>query len=109
MDKMKSVFKRSIDHDRDGRISIEDYVAFLGEPLSLAGFVRQIFALSSNRNLNNDNFLNATPVMDIGSTLKATAVFCMLSSSDLLKFVFACYDEDGYGTIDNQVSATVLV
>lgn len=101
MNKLKSVFKRSIDHDYDGIISIEDYVTFLREPLSMAGFVRQIFALSSNRNLNNEKFLNATPVMDIGSTLKATAVFCMLSSSDLLKFVFACYDEDGYGTIEN--------
>ena len=39
--------------------------------------------------------------MDIGSTLKATAVFCMLSSKDLLKFVFAWYDEAGYGLIDN--------
>lgn len=100
MDKMKSTFKRSIDSDGDGKISVEDYVAFLSEPLSMAGFIRQIFALSSNRNLD-ENSLNANPTMDIGSTMKATAVFCMLSPTDLLKFVFACYDEDGYGTIDN--------
>lgn len=102
MDKMKSIFKRSIDYDFDGKISIEDYVNFLHEPLSMAGFMRQVFALASNRDLNKANFLNATPVIDIGLTLKASAVFCMLSSSDLLKFVFACYDEDGYGSIDNQ-------
>jgi Ca2+-binding EF-hand superfamily protein len=101
MNKMKYTFKTSLDSDGDGKITVQDYVAFLSEPLSMAGFIRQIFALSSNQNLDSDNYLNANLMMDIGSTLKATAVFCMLSSSDLLKFVFACYDEDGYGTIDN--------
>lgn len=78
---------------------------FLGEPLSMASFVRQIFALSSNGNLNTGSkYLNTNtaPMMDVGSTLKATAVFCMLSSIDLLKFVFAWYDDAGYGCIDNE-------
>ena len=104
LDKMKAIFKKSIDFDRDGKISIEDYVLFIREPLSMALLIRQIFLLSSTGNQNlgsnySDN--NSTPIMDIGSTLKATAVFCMLSSSDLLKFVFAWYDEAGYGLIDN--------
>eukprot|EP00804_Cyclotella_cryptica_P008530 CCRYP_007531-RA/>CCRYP_007531-RA protein AED:0.05 eAED:0.04 QI:0/0/0/1/0.33/0.25/4/0/510 len=103
LDKMKSVFQRSIDFDRDGKISVEDYAMFLGEPLSMASFIRQIFALSSNGRIrcgkNADS--NTTPMMNVGSTLKATAVFCMLCSTELLKFIFSSYDEEGYGYIDN--------
>lgn len=101
---MKSTFKRSIDYDRDGKISIEEFTMFLREPLSMASFVRQIFLLSSGKLSADSKYLNTNtaPMMDMGSTLKAIAVFCMLSSSDLIKFVFAWYDDAGYGCIDNE-------
>lgn len=104
LDKMKSIFKRSIDYDRDGKISIEEFTMFLREPLSMALLVRQIFCLSSGKLTVDSKYLNSNtaPIMDMGSTLKATAVFCMLSSSDLIKFVFAWYDDAGYGVMENE-------
>mmetsp|Transcript_40343 Transcript_40343/g.84407 ORF Transcript_40343/g.84407 Transcript_40343/m.84407 type:complete len:505 (-) Transcript_40343:57-1571(-) len=108
LDKMRSVFRKSIDFDRDDRISVEDYCMFVREPLSMSPFIRQIFALSAAPTTNNKigkpyPMKNNAPVMNIGATLKATAVFCMLSSSDLMKFIFAWYDAKGYGVIDNQL------
>lgn len=108
LDKMRSVFRKSIDFDRDERISVEDYCMFLREPLSMSPFVRQIFALSATPTTSNKvgkpyPTKNNAPVMTVGATLKATAVFCMLSSSDLMKFIFAWYDPKGYGVIENQL------
>ena len=105
LDKMRSIFRKSIDFDRDDIISVEDYCLFVREPLSMSPFIRQIFALSAPTNCKVGKYptSNSTPTMDVGATLKATAVFCMLSSSDLLKFIFAWYDTKGYGVIDNKL------
>jgi Ca2+-binding EF-hand superfamily protein len=101
--KLKSVFQRSIDFDRGGKILAENYAMFLGEPLSMASFLRQIFALSSNGSIAIGKYSssNSTPMIDVGSTLQSTAVFSMLFSTDRLKFIFAWYDEECYGYIDN--------
>lgn len=104
LDKLCSIYRSSIDLDRDGRISIEDYTSFLSEPLTMAPFIRQIFVLS----LPTDSQLgaaysnsNAKPILEVGATLKATAIFCMLCSSELLKCIFAWHDTKGYGVINN--------
>ena len=94
LDKMCSIFSNGIDYDRDGKILVEDYVLFLCEPLTMSPFFVQIFSLSSST--------NAVPTLDIGSTLKATAIFCMLCSSELLRCIFAWYDVRGYGVINNR-------
>jgi Ca2+-binding EF-hand superfamily protein len=97
--KMRSVYKRCIDLDNDGKISVEDFASFLREPLSLCLFLRQIFALALG-NIDTQSDSNKSPMFNLGSTLKAVAVFCMLSSADLIKFIFSCYDIKGYGFID---------
>lgn len=102
--KMRSIFRKSIDHDRDGRISIEDFCMFIREPLSMSPFIRQIFTFSApaNGKLATYPIGNDAPVIDAGSTLKAVAVFCMLGSSELMKFLFAWYDTKGWGVIENK-------
>jgi len=91
--KMKSTFK-SINFDQKGRISVDDFVMFLREPLTMSPFVKQIFALSSQT--------NTVPILDAGSTLKAIAIFCMLGCSEMLKCIFAWYDIKGFGYIENR-------
>ncbi len=91
--KMKSTFK-NINFHQKGRISVEDFVMFLREPLTMSPFMKQIFTLSSQT--------NAVPILDVGSTLKATAIFCMLGCCDLLKCIFAWYDIKGFGYIENK-------
>ena len=102
--KMRSIFRKSIDHDRDGRISIEDFCMFIREPLSMSPFIRQIFTFSApaNGKLATYPIGNDAPVIDAGSTLKAIAVFCMLGSPELMKFLFAWYDTKGWGVIENK-------
>ncbi|KAL7555224.1 hypothetical protein ACHAWF_018875 [Thalassiosira exigua] len=104
LNKMRSIFRREIDLDKDEKVSVEDYCSFLAEPLSMSPFIRQVFELSAPSNGRQGKYPtnNATPTMDAGATLKATAVFCMLCSADLLKFIFAWYDRKGYGVIDNK-------
>lgn len=104
LDKMMSIFRKSIDFDHDDRISVEDYCMFLRESLSISPFIRQIFELSAPANGKLSKHLASTnaSIIDIGATLKATAVFCMLCTSDLIRFVFAWYDPKGYGVIDNK-------
>ena len=98
--KMRLIYK-SIDLDNDGKISVEDFATFLREPLSLCSFLRQIFALAlGSVDTQSDSNSNKSPMFNFGSTLKSVAVFCMLSSSDLIKFIFSCYDTKGHGFID---------
>ena len=72
---------------------------------SMAPLVRQVFALAApaNGRAARCPASHGAPTLDVGATLKATAVFCMLSASDLLKFVFAWHDTKGYGVIENKV------
>ena len=104
LNKMASIYNNNIDTDMDKKISVEDYCLFLREPLSMSPFIRQIFELSApnNSRLGKYPSTNATPLINVGSTLKATAVFCCLCSSDLLRFVFSWYDTRGYGVIENK-------
>ena len=108
--KMISVFRKSIDFDHDERISVEDYCMFLRESLSMSPFVREIFELSAPANGKLSKHLASTnaSIIDIGAALKATAVFCMLSNSDLMRFVFAWYDPKGYGVVDNKQFVEML-
>lgn len=97
--KMRFVFKRFIDLDKDGRVSVEDFATFLREPFSLCTFLRQIFtfALSlGSADTNSDKSMT----INLGSTLKTVAVFCMLSSADLVKLIFVGFDTKGSGFID---------
>ena len=107
--KMKKIYK-TIDFDRDGKISIEDFVLFLREPLSMSPFIRQIFTFSapSNGMIANYPAGNDEPMMDVGATLRAVAVFCMLGSTELVKFLFSWYDTKGYGEIDNKQFLDIL-
>ena len=108
--KFRSVFRKSISFDLGDRISVEDYCIFLREPLSIIPFVRQIFELS----VPTSGRLAETPaskdalLFDLGATLKATTVFCMLCSSDLMKFVFNWQDPKGTGFIENKQFVDVL-
>jgi Ca2+-binding EF-hand superfamily protein len=110
LDKMMSVFRKSIDFDHDDRISVEDYCMFLRESLSMSPFVRKIFELSAPTNGKLSKHLASTnaSIIDIGVALKATAVFCMLSNSDLLRFIYAGYDPKGYGVVDNKQFVEML-
>lgn len=101
--KMRNIFRTSIDFDNDGWISVEDYCSFLREPLSMSPFIRQIFAFSAPANGRFARHLAYdAAVLDVGATLKATAVFCCLGPTELMKFLFAWYDNKGYGEIDNK-------
>jgi len=108
--KMRATFRKSIDFDRDARISVEDYCLFVREPLSMTPLIRQIFALSAPANGKVGKYpaSDSTPTMDVGATLKATAVFCMLSASDLMKFIFTWYDTKGYGVIENKAFLNLM-
>ena len=98
--KMRTVFKRSIDLDNDGKVSVEDFATFLREPYMCA-FLREIFALAlSSGNVNTHSDSSKSPIFSLGSTLKTVAVFCMLSSVEVVKFIFSCYDKKGCGWID---------
>mmetsp|Transcript_11987 Transcript_11987/g.18380 ORF Transcript_11987/g.18380 Transcript_11987/m.18380 type:complete len:516 (+) Transcript_11987:51-1598(+) len=97
--KMRFVYKRYIDLDKAGKVSVEEFATFLREPLSLCSFLRQVFALALG-NVDAQSDSNKSPMFNLGSTLKAVSVFCMLSSTDVLKFIFSCYDIKGYGIID---------
>eukprot|EP00985_Skeletonema_marinoi_P009562 scaffold4459_cov103-Skeletonema_marinoi.AAC.3 len=97
--RMRFIYKKCIDLDKDGKISVEEFASFLREPLSLCSFLRQIFALALG-NFDTQSDSNKSPIFNLGSTLKAVSVFCMLSSADVLKFIFSCYDIKGYGFID---------
>jgi len=72
--------------------------------------IRQIFALSAPANGKVGKYpaSDSTPTMDVGATLKATAVFCMLSASDLMKFIFTWYDTKGYGVIENKAFLNLM-
>lgn len=97
--KMRFVYKRYIDLDKRGKVSVEEFATFLREPLSLCSFLRQVFALALG-NVDTQSDSNKSPMFNLGSTLKAVSVFCMLSSADVLKFIFSCYDVKGYGIIE---------
>ncbi|KAL7426755.1 hypothetical protein ACHAXM_000575 [Skeletonema potamos] len=97
--KMRFIYMRDIDLDNDEKISYQDFATFLQEPLSLCSFLRQIFVLALG-SIDTQSDSNKSPLFNLGSTLKAVAVFCMLSSADLIKFVFSCYDTKGYGFIE---------
>lgn len=98
--KMRTVFKRSIDLDNDGKVSVEDFATFLREPYMCA-FLREIFALAlSSGNVNTHSDSSKSPIFSLGSTLKTVAVFCMLSSVEVTKFIFSCFDKKGCGWID---------
>lgn len=105
-----SVFRKSIANARGERISIDDYCIFLREPLSMAPFIRQIFELpaSSSGMLVQHPSSNNVPIFDVGATLKATAVFCMLCSPELMKFVFNWQDPRGTGFIESKQFLDVL-
>lgn len=107
---MRTTFRKSIDFDKDAMISVEDYCLFVREPLSMSPLVRQIFALSAPANGKVVKYpaSDDTPTMDVGATLKATAVFCMLSAPDLMKFIFTCYDVKGYGVIENKAFLNLM-
>ena len=110
LDTMKSIFHKSIDLDHDDRISVDDFCIFLRETMALSPFIRQVFELSAPTNGKLSKYLVKTnaPILDIGATLKATAVFCMLSTTELMKFVFSWYDPKGYGVIDNKQFLSML-
>lgn len=98
--KMRTVFKRSIDLDNDGKVSVEDFATFLREPY-MSAFLREIFELAvSSGNVNTHSDSIKTPIFSLGSTLKTVAVFCMLSSVEVVKFIFSCFDKKGCGWID---------
>ena len=97
--KMRYIFKKDIDLDNDGLISVEELAIFLRQPLSMCPFLKQIFSLATG-SVALEAESNKVPIFDLGSTLKAVAVFCMISSSDLLKFIFSSYDTKGYGFIE---------
>ncbi len=105
-----SVFRKSIANVRGERISIDDYCIFLREPLSIAPFIRQIFELSASSTgmLVQHPSSNNVPIFDVGATLKATAVFCMFCSPELMKFVFNWQDPRGTGFIENKQFLAVL-
>lgn len=110
LNKMMSIFHKSIDLDHDERISVDDFCRFLRETMALSPFIRQVFELSAPTNGKLSKYLVMTnaPILDIGATLKATAVFCMLSTTELMKFVFSWYDPKGYGVIDNKQFLSML-
>ena len=100
--KIKSVFRKKIDLDRDKLISIEDFCSFLREPLSMKGFIRRVFALSSASSLiATPHDKNDPAIFDLGHTVKAITVFCMLSADEIYRLVFASYDTRGFGQIEN--------
>lgn len=109
--KMKLVFRKNIDLDRDKHISIEDLCSFIREPLSMSPFLRRIFALSSasssltvspqGQGSKVTEPKNDEAIFDLGHTMKAITVFCMLSQLEVIRFVFASYDTRGFGQIAN--------
>lgn len=103
VNRLLSVF-RKISTDRGERISVDDYCIFLREPSSMAPFIRQIFefSVSSSGMLVHHSSSNSVPIFDVGATLKATAVFCMLCSPELMRFVFNWQDPKGTGFIENK-------
>lgn len=105
-----SVFRKSIAIARGDRISINDYCAFLREPIFIAPFIRQIFEFSapSSGMLVQYPPSNTLPLFDVGATLKATAIFCMLCSPEIIKFVFNWQDPKGTGFIANEKFLEVL-
>ena len=105
-----SLFRESIAIDGGERISINDYCVFLREPLSMIPFIRQIFELSASSRGMLVQHPSACDVQiyDVGATLKATAVFCMLCSPELMKFVFNWQDSKGTGFIQNTQFMDVL-
>ena len=98
--KMRFIYKRYIDLEKRGKICVEEFATFLREPLSLCSFLRKIFALALGNVETESADSNKTPSFNLGATLKAVSVVCMLSSADVLKFIFSCYDVKGYGIID---------
>ena len=98
--KMRFIYKRYIDLEKRGKICVEEFATFLREPLSLCSFLKQMFALALGNADTQSADSNKTPIFNLGATLKAVSVFCMLSSADVLKFIFSCYDVKGYGIID---------
>ncbi len=101
-----SLFRKSIAIDGGERISINDYCVFLREPLSMIPFIRHIFELSASSRGKLVQDCNVQ-TFDVGATLKATAVFCMLCSPELMKFVFNWHAK-GTGFIQNTQFMDVL-
>ena len=101
--KIKSVFRKKIDLDRDKLISIEDFCSFIREPRSMSPFLRRIFALSTSSLVSSpsDNKgkspKNNEAIFDVGQTVKAITVFCLLSTAEVYRLVFASYDTRGFG------------
>jgi len=94
--KIHAIYEQ-IDQDNDEYISVDEYCRFVCQPTTLCPFIRHIFAVSSpgeSKSPKDDK-------LDFGSTLKATSMFCMFSSDEILQLIFSMYDFNGYGRIKN--------
>ena len=87
-----------IDLDRDGFISMEEFSHFVGCPMS--DYVHHIFKLT--------DALDEYDRLDFGETIKAIGTFCMLQGDEILKLLFAMFDPEGEGYINNDQLLEIL-
>eukprot|EP00520_Triparma_pacifica_P006431 CAMPEP_0118647516 /NCGR_PEP_ID=MMETSP0785-20121206/8649_1 /TAXON_ID=91992 /ORGANISM="Bolidomonas pacifica, Strain CCMP 1866" /LENGTH=832 /DNA_ID=CAMNT_0006539617 /DNA_START=63 /DNA_END=2559 /DNA_ORIENTATION=+ len=87
-----------IDIDRDGFITMEEFSKFVGCPMS--DYVHHIFKLT--------DALDEYDRLDFGETIKAIGTFCMLQGDEILKLLFAMFDPEGEGYINNNQLLEIL-
>jgi len=78
-----------IDTDRDGFITMDEFSAYVGEPMSK--FMEHMFNLTEA----TDNYKR----LDFGETIKALSTFAMLYGNEVLRLCFAMYDPEGSGYV----------
>jgi Ca2+-binding EF-hand superfamily protein len=87
-----------MDLDKDGFIYMEEFCHYVGEPMS--DFVAHWFKITDAP----DEYDR----LDFGETIKALSTFAMLQGDEVLKLIFAMFDPEGTGYINNAHMLEVL-
>ena len=98
------IARTSFAYTDEKSITLLDFCRHVGEQDSMLPFIRHMFTLSGASFDPEEKDKD----VDLGTTLKCIACYCMLGIEEVLQACFAMYDPKGQGSIDNSDFLEIL-